>query len=258
MSESKTTGPQNKGLMFVLGGLGCILLLAFVWFFFGIVGLLVSAIAALLGTVVYLFIWANKYILNKSLSDLEHVTFMDLTETACMANLPCPVPLRTTTEHENATVVCSPGDVFGRTILPADDEFYNLVAEKPDNNRVWAFRMRMNHKKWSIFDRKDQYIAIVCQSQISGLSLDATGDIQFNTPILAFGHWAKYGPFYILFNSNKSIAKSQASIDTIKAINALRLSHNRLAEAVQANASTKTDIIDRREARKDTVEVLDE
>ena len=192
--------------------------------------------------------------------DLEQAAYMDLLENTFMANLPPPAPLKTSTE-ENSSIMCHPGDVFGRTKIPVDDKFYDLIGEDkrlPDGtqNTVWAYRMRMLHKAWGIFTKKDQYIAVVCQSQLSKQCLDATGDIQFNTTIYALGHWARYGPFYILFNTGEHLATSQAALETVKTLVALKESQNRLTEAVERNAKTQGDAINRREGNKDTLEVI--
>ena len=114
----------------------------------------------------------------------------------------------------------------------------------------------MCHKRWNPLSKKDQYIAVVCQSQIHDDCLDATGDIQFNTPILATGHWAKYGAFYILYNTSTELALATAGLDTVKATVALRESQNRLAESTESNSRTNADIINKREQGKDIVDVV--
>lgn len=275
--KPKASGPINKLILIVLaiGAAGIMAVGGFL--LFGIMGLMLGGAVAVVGLVLYFVLFYMRNFTKKPMLQLEHAVLMDIFETTMMADLPTPVPLKVFKDWEHSSVMSHPGDVFGRTKLPVDPEFFTMVGDEPiipgnkpnkeliakrvkallaERNTVWAYRMRRNEKSWSPFNKNDQFIALVCQSQIHDSCLGPDGDIQFNTPIIASGMWSKYGAFYILWNSSKELALAHAAIDTVKMAVSYREQTNRLAEAGEGNSRSNMEIIHQAEKGKDVVDII--
>lgn len=245
----------------VLGGLVAFAIISMVLVDMGlaIIFVILAAVIAL-GVVAFL---AYKAYSRFQTVDVLKAVKVKLSRGARLGSLPYEVPL-VVRRDENSTVWSFQGLVQGRTMLPIDltllefmgePETYKRTQPNADNemmefdedNIVWCFRVKQPNGREELY--------IICDSQISDLSRDVTGDIQIGTAIQAYGHLIQVGQFFVLWNTGKQLERQLTALNTLGMEEVFERHLNRMATLARMDVKSREEILEKMEVRKDEADV---
>ncbi len=257
-SFKSVLGPNSLGRNLFIA-IAVVVILLIVLFFAVSTGYFIFAV---LGAIIFVAMIVI-YLFYKELTRYKHLDAMEqgwhqLYQSTFTFNLPIEVPFLTA-KHEASTIWGTLGWACGRTILPPDRELltYMHPKDKPEKKEkvdiLWCIRVKPKSK-----DLPKNILCIVSDSQISELSRDASGDWQAGMALLVYGHFMKYGKFYICLNDKVKLDTGIAVVHTAALAAVLERYVNRLSQLSVADVKTKPEIVASKALRKTEAELSDQ
>ena len=259
-------GPRSIGRNFLFVGIIVVVLFAILWFMYSIGYIIWAFVALLLGSFALIAYFFYAQLTKYKMMDAMQQAFIQLYRSTFTFNFPFEVEMMTS-KGPHSTIWGFLGWACGRTMLPPDKDLLTFMSPvvldkkgKPIKNKsvektddiLWCIRVRPRSK-----ELPKNILCIVSDSQISVLSRDATGDFQIGMPLLVYGHWLRYGRFFVCVNEDTKLDKAMAGVHTSAVMAVLEKYVNRLSQLAVMDAKTKPEIVEAKALKKKEAEAME-
>jgi len=210
-------------------------------------------IIAVLGLIAYLM-----YAELKKHKTMDAMTqgFLQLYRSTQAFNIPLKVPLLTSLSS-SSTLTGTLGTIIGRTMLPPDKELLNYMSSSKlkdgKTDIIWVVRVNPKSK-----ELPKNILCLFADSQVSHLSRDFTGDWEIGMPVLVYGHWLKFGKFFVCVDAEHGFDVGLAGAVTSAVMAVLEKYVNRLSQLAVMDAKTKPSIVEAKALRKKEAEIIEQ